>query len=843
MNVNDFVILPGSKTGLSVKLKAKSIKELQMEKIHLELENKEMEKKLQQLQETMSREKQERERVNGYHWKSGQAGLGLQPQLLLQNKENIGKVSSGKVKLRVLKEQDQGNVSEAAKQAVGRKVVPDVAAEKPKVKGKACGQCEIKSALLMCLECGEEYCPGCFARMHQKGALKLHRTTSLQGKPRISVGKLEAAQQFLKATYPEDSNGGRNKEEKKEMNDNLEDRADLSSFLSEVPMYNLEKSCSASSSEVRPESQNGGSLLQGTFDEEVSAKSFQKALNQWRNGNCSQKHKEERSCQAESEQSGTCQVQTSPPVMKKPIEIEFKEDSLTYMEKLLIKKHRRTPVDKLPDSIIEDELILEKALINETQNTCVEKEEEEEEEEENEEDIAITRFEAEEMKKYWTDALQNAPEAIIINSEPSLKIKILEDTSKEESEEAASFVLVEAGSDELADYSGIMSKNEKTEPDIFLAQAGNIATRSPLSSAVGSETCLTFLHNNPEETPRVRAPFSQSERADAACSCSGAEEIVPTTPNKRAVTKEKEPETKKSNSHMSCEQTFSPPKLVPNKPFPIMELPKDCKIELNEALPFTTEASLVASREKPVYKTYRGLEGFFTMDTNCQQVMMDSFPSLHIGSHSLSDRISFSASELWVKHLSLGECADECVVQEVLKKELSRPSSRLGRKNPSLGALPSVLLRESASSKPLSADISLCRVTKPTPCPSPVLEARPTNSAAWPLSRAASEISEIESIDVTEHDDPFWEYSTDQQALADLGDELQSNSDPWENVSVLMSGDFSRHSKMPWQNLSDFHNNNETGDYSKGDTARVYDESHTDDEEDQRDRQQVIELH
>lgn len=47
-----------------------------------------------------------------------------------------------------------------------------------------------------------------------------------------------------------------------------------------------------------------------------------------------------------------------------------------------------------------------------------------------------------------------------------------------------------------------MSKNEKTEPDIFLAQAGNITTRSPLCSAVGSERCLTFLHNNPEETLR-----------------------------------------------------------------------------------------------------------------------------------------------------------------------------------------------------------------------------------------------------------------------------------------------------------------------------------------------------
>lgn len=81
-----------------------------------------------------------------------------------------------------------------------------------------------------------------------------------------------------------------------------------------------------------------------------------------------------------------------------------------------------------------------------------------------------------------------------------------------------------------------------------------------------------------------------------------------------------------------------------------------------------------------------------------------------------------------------------------------------------------------ASSRPLSADISLCKVIIHTSCPSPVREAGSTNSAAWPLCQAASEISEIESIDVTEHDDPCWEHRTDQQALADLGDELQSNS-------------------------------------------------------------------
>lgn len=47
------------------------------------------------------------------------------------------------------------------------------------------------------------------------------------------------------------------------------------------------------------------------------------------------------------ENTGSCQVQTSPPVAKKAIEIEFKEDGLKYMERLLIKKHRRYSLNNL----------------------------------------------------------------------------------------------------------------------------------------------------------------------------------------------------------------------------------------------------------------------------------------------------------------------------------------------------------------------------------------------------------------------------------------------------------------------------------------------------------------
>ncbi|KAJ6660956.1 hypothetical protein lerEdw1_016976 [Lerista edwardsae] len=791
MNINDFVILPGSKTGLSVKLKAKSVRELQLEKVQLELENKEMEKKLQQLQSNMSREKQERERANGYHWKTGQSGFSTQPQLLSQNKENVGKVSSGKVKLRVLKEQVQAPEPAKRSHAHAHKVATHAApVEKPRLKGKACGQCDMKMALLVCLECAEDYCPGCFARVHQKGALKLHRTTSLQAKVRVPIGKLEAAQQFLKKINLDESNGQINNEQTKEVNNALEGSLDMLSILPKPTMYSIEEATVPT--EARPENQNGRSLLQGTFDEGESAKSFQEALNQWRAGSSSQKYKEEETGQLGSENPDTCEVQTSPPINKKPIDFEFKEDSLKYMERLLLKKHRRTPVDKLPDAVIEGELSLEKPFISEDYDTW-------DSEEEEDDDIAAARAAAEEMKMCWADCVQpKDPEIVLANSEPSLKIKILEEACKEELEESANFVVIEAGSD---DFSWAVSETEKTELGVYLPQAGGNTIRPFLSWAVDRENDLTFMHNKHGETPRASSPSAQPSKSDATCDCSSAKVILPSSLHEKAIMKEKCTKRKSNGSRTSSEQTPSP-ELPPTEPFPAMELLKGGKVspELNEISPGIAKSSLllqeVALREKRIRTPYQGLEGFFTMHTGSQQ---------------------------WTRGFSFSECADESVVQDVLKRELGRPSTlQLGAKS----------------------------------------------SASRHLTPAASEISEIEGIDVSERDDPFLECHTDQQALSDLASELQSHadiltfsvllpltekttntyeiSDPLEKLSGLTSGDlsaFSRHLETTSQNHTVFNNNYQVNDYCRGDSIRVFDETHTDDEEDLlRDKQEVIEL-
>ncbi|KAG8511470.1 Zinc finger B-box domain-containing protein 1, partial [Galemys pyrenaicus] len=114
-----------------------------MEKVQLELENQEIEKKLQEFQSTRSKEKEERQ-SNGYHWKSGQVGkLGTQSHMMLQNKGNVIKFSTGKVKLKLLKQQLQ----ETVKPSLNYKMASTSESEKSKIRGKVCGQCENKAAL------------------------------------------------------------------------------------------------------------------------------------------------------------------------------------------------------------------------------------------------------------------------------------------------------------------------------------------------------------------------------------------------------------------------------------------------------------------------------------------------------------------------------------------------------------------------------------------------------------------------------------------------------------------------------------------------------------------------
>ncbi|XP_018413281.1 PREDICTED: zinc finger B-box domain-containing protein 1, partial [Nanorana parkeri] len=327
---SDFVILPPAKSGNSVRLKTKNIRELRTETIQLEMQNQEMEQKLIQLRQSMSREKEERERSNGYRWKSGQIGNQTQNY----KKETIDKASSGKVKLKVLK----NPISEPEKLKTSRpEDMPTT--EKPRLKGKACGQCEKKSALLMCLECGEDYCAVCFAKIHQKGALKLHRSTPIQGKSQD--GKLHALHAFRKELNVDESRGRLEKDK------HITGQTISAGFTSFE--WKGEVGEEGFSSEARNVSfpDNSGSLLHGSFNEEESAKYFNEALLEWRNQTLS-KPQPLSTTETGTDSSDNSAVQTVPTVLGNPFQVEFKDNSLSYMETLMLKKHRRTPVNWFP---------------------------------------------------------------------------------------------------------------------------------------------------------------------------------------------------------------------------------------------------------------------------------------------------------------------------------------------------------------------------------------------------------------------------------------------------------------------------------------------------------------
>ncbi|XP_053567789.1 zinc finger B-box domain-containing protein 1 [Bombina bombina] len=302
----------------------RKVKELHIETIELEKQNQEMEQKLNQLRQSMSREKEERERSNGYYWKSGQVG-----HFGSQNKENIGKISSGRIKLKVLKDQ----IEETEKRKVVATSTKIPSAERTKIKGKTCGQCEMKTALLMCVECGEDYCPSCFAKIHQKGALKLHRTMPVKWKS--PTDKLDASYQPKKEQNFDESREKLGAD--KEISSNMVSTATFSSIQKQKINEQADFFVP-----TKPLVNNDQSLLHGTFDEEESSKSFKDAVLEWRNGYHGYQSKQSES---ETDCTGNSETQTVLTGATNSFEVEFKDNGLKYMERLMLKKHRRTPID------------------------------------------------------------------------------------------------------------------------------------------------------------------------------------------------------------------------------------------------------------------------------------------------------------------------------------------------------------------------------------------------------------------------------------------------------------------------------------------------------------------
>ncbi|XP_017279440.2 uncharacterized protein zbbx [Kryptolebias marmoratus] len=306
MKLNDFVLL--NNKARSVKLSARNLQELQMGTVALATESKDMEEKLQQLRDNMSKEKVERGHSRQLRWAFGQSvssNNNFLPNDFKKSKDNkIQKLSAGKVKIRVLKDESLT----APPQLQPSPSVPHAGLGTRGKQKEICGQCGVKPAGFMCSEGTENHCTDCFSRCHQKGTLKLHSAIPIQ----VLLGE-----------------------------DGQEEKVGVTKDGKEGL---------------------GSSLLSGEYSEEESARSFQEALMQWR--------EEERdgggqliplcrtwkpvrpvlvsasATQADLPPDREAEGQRGEGAEEKlTIKIAFTGNSLTYMDRLLLKKHRRTPIE------------------------------------------------------------------------------------------------------------------------------------------------------------------------------------------------------------------------------------------------------------------------------------------------------------------------------------------------------------------------------------------------------------------------------------------------------------------------------------------------------------------
>ncbi|PNJ73182.1 ZBBX isoform 6 [Pongo abelii] len=695
-----------------------------MEKVQLEFENQEMEKKLQEFRSTRSKEKEERE-SSKYYWKSGKVGkLGNQPYMMSQNKGNV-KFSAGKVKLKLLKEQ----IQEPVKPRVNYKMASSSECEKPKINGKVCGQCENKAALLVCLECGEDYCSGCFAKIHQKGALKLHRTTLLQAKSQILFNVLDVAHQFIKDVNPD---------EPKEENNSTKETSKIQHKPKSVLLQRSSSEVEITKTKTAECTKPRESLLcEGSFNEEASAQSFQEVLSQWRTGNHDGKKKQNLHA-AVKDSLEECEVQTNLKIWREPLNIELKEDILSYMEKLWLKKHRRTPQEQL-FNLLPDTFPHPCETTGDAQ--CSQNE--------NDEDS-----DGEETKVQHTALLLPVETLNIERPEPSLKIVELDDTYEEEFEEAENIVpykveLADADSQQSCAFHDYQKNSFAYENDIHQHHVFNKGKRDFLNLCL--RNCSTYYKDN-SKAETSNTDFDNIVDPDVYSS--DIEKIEESTSFERNL-KEKsiglESNQKSDDSRISLENKDTLLGIDLEKALIEEKLSQDIK----ESLEFsnlhkrpsfedskTTKSSLlqeIACRSKPITKQYQGLERFFIFDTNER---LNLLPSHRLECNNSSTRITLAGQK---------------------------------------------------SQRPSTANFPLCNSVKESSSCLSSSHPRSRSAAAQSLSRAASEISEIEYVDITDQNELSLDDTTDQHTLDSLEKELQvlrTLADTSEKLYSLTSEEF-----------------------------------------------------
>ncbi|XP_073929956.1 zinc finger B-box domain-containing protein 1 isoform X3 [Castor canadensis] len=735
MNTKDFVVLPWGKPGNSVKLKYKNAQELRMEKIQLELENQDMERKLQEFQLTRNKEKEEI-KSSGYHWKSGKVSkLCNQSHTMSQNRGNAIKLSAGKVKLKLLKQQ----IQEPWKEPVNYKMANSSRSEKPKIKRKVCGQCENKDALLVCLECGEDYCSGCFAKIHQKGALKLHRTALLQEKSQILSSVLDVAHRFIKEVNPDEPRG-------------INDSSKEGSKSQNKPKFPIQQE-SSSGVEIttkRDECINpkGRLLREGLFDEEASAQSFQEALSQWRAGT----HNDQEKQNPQSTKPvllGGCEVQTNLKIWREPINVEFTEDSLSYMEKLWLKKHRRTPqaqlVNMLPDTFT---------------HSCETTSEAQCSQNEKDGDSEVEKIEVQ-----YPTLFPPVKELNIERHEPCLKIIELDETYEEEFEEQGNTVPYKV---ELADAESQLSwtfpdyqwnsfpyENSIYQHRVFNTGKVDLLNLCLRNSSTYCKDNLKGESSSSQQNLTEKTIDTEShQKSDDFCITLESKDSLPST----------------DFDQPSIEEKLSQ---VTRESLEFSNLHDRPNLEDSTATKSPRLLEEIALRSKPITEQYQGLERFFTFEKNERLSLL---PSRSSECNFSCTKITLTGDREWVPDSSLSAHADNAVALGVLQVAQNPPPNVKQQKKGQKSQRPST------ANLPLSNSVKKSSICLLYPHP------QSKRKAAQSLSRAASAISEIEYIDMTEHNDPFLDNTADQHTLDTLEKELnvlKNLADPSEKLNSL----------------------------------------------------------
>ncbi|XP_076454240.1 LOW QUALITY PROTEIN: uncharacterized protein LOC143289192 [Babylonia areolata] len=338
----------GRKEDVSLKLRAQNMKNAKDTTKVLEQENRKMEERLRELKMAMNREKEERERQGGGFWQRGQTGtLNSYATEVLHDKTNK---SSKKKGVKVLKDEPldvprrnsgPGTIKYIAQRSPG--VDP---AREARNKGPKCGQCEDRAASLTCVQCSENYCAGCFAAFHLKGALKRHRTIPLHA---------TGPRQYMspRPTPPASSRSS------------VSGGATSGDVVNQLSSRSSTGGASGAENGEGQQSSGGSSLLNGAYNEADSAASFQQALRAWRQGDSTASNSDPKPRQPPPRQAVVVSPVKSPVMMVEHStstsgdqreggggpgvpEVKSAPHSLSYAQRLMLKQHRRTDLGHLP---------------------------------------------------------------------------------------------------------------------------------------------------------------------------------------------------------------------------------------------------------------------------------------------------------------------------------------------------------------------------------------------------------------------------------------------------------------------------------------------------------------